>query len=85
MTTAIILVPLLLLMISQTNHSLRSNRGSALIVTILLISVMLAASLILLQRIIPYAKSVRSMNDAAQAYYTARGELESGRFGFLHK
>lgn len=72
-------------MISQTNHPLRSNQGSALIVTILLISVMLAASLILLQRIIPYAKNVRSMNDSAQAYYTARGELEAGRFGFLHK
>ncbi len=71
-------------MISLNKHFLRDNRGSALVVTILLVSVMLTAALILLQRIIPYAKNVRWMNDAVQSYYTARGEVESGRLGFFY-
>lgn len=70
-------------MISLNNHSLRGTRGSALVVTILLVSVMLTAALILLQRIIPYAKNVRWMNDAAQAYYTARWETETARLTFF--
>jgi len=70
-------------MTSLNNHP-RDNHGSALVVTILLVSVMLMAALILLQRIIPYAKNVRAMNDAAQAYYTARGEVEAGRLGFFY-
>ncbi len=45
---------------------------------------MLAAALVLLQRIVPYAKSVRSMHDASQAYYTARGEVDMARYLFLH-
>ncbi len=66
-------------------NKLKSHRGSALVVTMLLVSVLLTAALILLQRIVPYAKSVRSMHDASQAYYTARGEVELGRFGFFYQ
>lgn len=69
---------------TSQNNPLRWQQGSALIVTILLLSVMLAAALVLLQRIVPYAKSVRSMHDASQAYYTARGEVDMARYLFLH-
>ena len=65
-------------------NKLKSHHGSALVVTMLLVSVLLTAALILLQRIVPYAKSVRSMHDASQAYYTARGEIELGRLGFFY-
>lgn len=65
-------------------NKLKSPKGSALVVTMLLVSVLLTAALILLQRIVPYAKSVRSMHDASQAYYTARGEVELGRLGFFY-
>ncbi len=50
----------------------------------LLVSVLLVAALILLQRIIPYAKSVRSMHDASQAYYVARGQTDIARMLFLY-
>lgn len=70
-------------MTSQNNPA-KSSQGSALIVTILLVSVLLGAALILLQRIIPYAKSVRSMHDASQAYYTARGEVDLARLVFFY-
>jgi len=70
-------------MTSLNNHP-RGTHGSALVVTILLVSVMLTAALILLQRIIPYAKNVRSMHDAVQSYYTARGEAEAATLGFFY-
>lgn len=72
-------------MTSLNNHSPRENHGSAMVVTILLVSVMLTAALILLQRIIPYAKNVRWMNDAMQSYYTARGGVEAARHGFFYE
>lgn len=70
-------------MISQ-NKPLSSERGSALVVTMLLVSVLLVTALILLQRIMPYANSVRSIHDASQAYYTARGQVEEARYVFAY-
>lgn len=69
---------------TSQNNPINSSRGSALIVTILLVSVLLGTALILLQRIVPYAKSVRSMHDASQAYYTARGQVDIARLAFLY-
>ncbi len=69
---------------TSRNNPLKSLQGSALIVTILLVSVLLATALILLQRIIPYAKSVRSMHDASQAYYIARGQVDMARLQFSY-
>jgi|GEM_PF-4173516 len=50
----------------------------------LLVSVLLATALILLQRIVPYAKSVRSIHDASQAYYVARGQVDMARLEFIY-
>jgi len=50
----------------------------------LLVSVLLATALILLQRIVPYAKSVRSMHEASEAYYVARGQTDLARLNFLY-
>ncbi len=69
---------------TSQNNILRSEQWSALIVTMLLVSVLLVTALILLQRIIPYAKSVRSMHDASQAYYVARGQTDLARYNFLY-
>lgn len=69
---------------TSLNNSIKRNKGSALIITILLLSVMLSAAMILLQRIVPYAKSVRSMHDASQAYYVARGQADLARLQFLY-
>lgn len=38
--------------------------------------------MILLERIIPYSRQIRGMQDSLQAYYTARSEVEVGRFLF---
>lgn len=62
-------------------HS-KSDQGSALLVTIMLTSIMLIAALILLERIIPYSKKIRSMQDALQSEYTTRGEVELGKLEF---
>ena len=51
----------------------------------LLVSVLLVTALILLQRIIPYAKSVRSMHDASESYYIARGQVDLARLFFLYE
>lgn len=53
-----------------------SENGSALLVTIMITSVVLIFAMILLERIIPYSKQIRGMQDSLQAYYTAQGEVE---------
>ncbi len=52
-------------------------------VTIMITSVILIFSIILLERIIPYSKQVRGMQDSVQAYYTARGQVELAKNDFL--
>lgn len=69
---------------TSQNNTLTSERWSALIVTMLLVSVLLMTALILLQRIVPYAKSVRSMHEASLAYYLARGQVDLARYNFLY-
>lgn len=58
------------------------QRWSALLVTIMITSVVLLFAMILLERIIPYSKQIRWMQDSVQAYYTAKGEVEMARFEF---
>lgn len=58
------------------------ERGSALFVTIMITSVALLFAMILLERIIPYSKQIRGMQNSLQAYYTARGEVEKARYAF---
>jgi len=53
-----------------------SENGSALLVTIMITSVVLIFAMILLERIIPYSRQIRGMQDSLQAYYTAQGEVE---------
>ena len=69
---------------TSQNNPLKSHQGSALIITMLLVSVLLVTALILLQRIIPYAKSVRSMHSASQSHYIARGQVDLARLLFLY-
>ena len=45
-------------------------------------SVVLIVAMILLERIVPYSRQIRGMQDSLQAYYTARSEVELGRFFF---
>lgn len=59
-----------------------SENGSALLVTIMITSVVLIFSMILLERIIPYSKQIRGMQDSLQAYYAAQGELEKAKNEF---
>lgn len=65
------------MMISRAHH--RKENGSALVVTIMITSVILILAIVLLQRIIPYSRQIRSMQDSMQAYYTARSEAEIGK------
>jgi len=59
-----------------------SESGSALLVTIMITSVVLIFAMILLERIIPYSRQIRGMQDSLQAYYTARGEVELAKNEF---
>jgi len=52
------------------------------VVTIMITSVILILAIVLLQRIIPYSRQIRSMQDSMQAYYTARSEAEIGKYEF---
>ncbi len=58
------------------------ERGSALLVTIMITSVVLLFAMILLERIIPYSKQIRGMQDSVQSYYTARSQVELARKEF---
>ncbi len=62
-----------------------SENGSALLVTIMITSVVLIFAMILLERIIPYSRQIRGMQDSLQAYYTAQGELELAKREFQKK
>lgn len=62
-----------------------SEAGSALLVTIMMTSVVLLLAMILLERIIPYSKQIRGMQDTLQAYYTAKSELEFAKNDFQKK
>lgn len=42
-------------------------------------SIVLILAMILLEKIVPYSRQIRSMQDSLQAYYTARGEVELGK------
>lgn len=58
------------------------ERGSALLVTMMITSVVLLFAMILLERIIPYSKQIRGMQDSVQAYYTAKSQIEIARSEF---
>lgn len=45
-------------------------------------SIVLLVAIVLLERIIPYSKQIRNMQDSLQAYYTARGETEIAKLNF---
>jgi hypothetical protein len=60
----------------MTHTGKTSENGSALLVTIMITSVVLIFAMILLERIIPYSRQIRGMQDSLQAYYTAQGEVE---------
>lgn len=64
------------------NKHHQKEKGSALVVTIMITSVILILAIVLLQRIIPYSRQIRSMQDSMQAYYTARSEAEIGKYEF---
>lgn len=66
----------------HTNHHSSRERGSALLVTIMITSVVLLFAMILLERIIPYSKQIRGMQDSVQSYYTARSQVELARKEF---
>lgn len=59
-----------------------NQRWSALLVTIMMTSIVLLVAIVLLERIIPYSKQIRNMQDSLQAYYTARWETEIGKLNF---
>lgn len=59
--------------------------GSALLVTIMMTSVVLLLAIILLERIIPYSKQIRGIQDTVQAYYTAKSEVELAKNDFQKK
>lgn len=42
----------------------------------MLTSVMLILAVVVLQRLIPYSRQVRNMQDSTQAYYAASSEVE---------
>jgi hypothetical protein len=58
------------------------EKGSALLVTIMITSVAILFAIILLERIIPYAKHIRSLQDSVQSYYEARSQVELARQTF---
>ncbi len=62
-----------------------SEAGSALLVTIMLTSVVLLLAMILLERIMPYSKQIRGIQDTVQAYYTAKSEVELAKNDFQKK
>lgn len=53
-----------------------TQRWSALLVTIMITSIVLIVAMVLLEKIVPYSRQIRSMQDSLQAYYTARSEVE---------
>ena len=63
------------------NHSSR-QKGSALLVTIMITSVVLLFAMILLERIIPYSKQIRGLQDSVQSYYEARSQIELAKNNF---
>jgi len=63
----------------------KREQGSALLVTIMITSVVLLFAMILLERIIPYSKQIRGMQDSLQAYYEARSEIEIAKNEFQKK
>lgn len=42
-------------------------------------SIVLIVAMVLLEKIVPYSRQIRSMQDSLQAYYTARSEVELGK------
>jgi hypothetical protein len=66
-------------------YSLKKENGSALLVTIMLTGIVLIMAIILLERIIPYSQNIRNMQDALQAYYTAKSEVELKKLEFQKK
>ncbi|MCB9807096.1 hypothetical protein H6768_04390 [Candidatus Peribacteria bacterium] len=67
------------------NKTTSRESGSALLVTIMITSVVLLFAMILLERIIPYSKQIRGMQDSLQAYYTAKSQIEIAKNEFQKK
>ena len=42
-------------------------------------------AILLLERVIPYARQIRGMEDSLQAYYQAKGEIELAKNDFFKK
>jgi type II secretory pathway pseudopilin PulG len=53
-----------------------SSRGSALLVSILLMMILSVMMIFLLERILPYSRTVRGIENSAQASYSARSSTE---------
>lgn len=58
------------------------ERGSALLVTIMITSVVLLFAMILLERIIPYSRQIRGLQDSVQSYYAAKSQVELAKKDF---
>lgn len=56
--------------------AISSSRGSALLVSILLMMILSIMMIFLLERIIPSSRTVRGIENSAQASYTARSSTE---------
>jgi len=69
----------------KNNSSIKTQKGSALIVTIMITSVSIMFAILLLERVIPYARQIRGMEDSLQAYYQAKGEIELAKNDFFKK
>ena len=67
---------------AQKKYPTLPERWSALLVTIMITSIVLIVAMILLERIIPYSKQIRNMQDSLQAYYAARSEVELWKLEF---
>lgn len=66
-------------MVKNNSHP---ERGSALLVTIMITSVVLLFAMILLERIIPYSRQIRGLQDSVQSYYTAKSQIELAKRDF---
>jgi len=69
----------------KKKSSLKTEKGSALLVTIMITSVSIMFAILLLERIIPYTRQIRGMEDSLQAYYQAKGEIELAKNEFFKK
>lgn len=66
----------------MNKYNSQRERGSALLVTIMITSVVLLFAMILLERIIPYSRQIRGLQDSVQSYYIAKSQIELAKRDF---